>query len=70
VNRSIVIYHPDFDLPGKEGIEKAKSMAEDLQLGNRQYLAALKEQGAPAAAIVEAERFLSELKFYIRKVDI
>lgn len=70
MNRSIVIYHPDFDRPGKEGIEKAKSMAEDLQLGNRQYVEALKEQGAPAAAIVEAQRFLNELRFYIRKVDI
>jgi len=45
-------------------------MAEDLQLGNRQYVEALKEQGAPAAAIVEAQRFLNELRFFIRKVDI
>jgi len=70
VNRAIVIYHPDFDLPGKEGIEKAKSMAEDLKLGNRQYVDALKEQGAPAAAIFEAESFLNEIRFVIRKVDI
>lgn len=70
MNRSIVIYHPDFDLPGKEGIQKAKAMAEDLQLGNKQYIEALKEQGAPAEAVAEAERFLVELKFVIRKVNI
>lgn len=70
MNRAIVIYHPDFDLSGKEGIQKAKAMAEDLQLGNRQYVEALREQGAPAAAVAEAERFLAELKFFIRKVEI
>ena len=68
--RVIVISHPDFDLPGVEGVKRAKQIAEDLQTGNVQYIETLKKENAPKEILDAAIDFIDKLKYYIRKVNI
>lgn len=69
IHRAIVVYHPDFDSGGREGIEAAKKIAEDMQKGQTEYLQTLRLQNAPPQMIQAADQFLSQMKYLIRKVD-
>lgn len=68
-HRAIIVHHPAFDADGKEGIKTAKQIAEDMQQGRREYLHTLRLQNAPPEIIDAANRFLSQLRYLIRKVD-
>lgn len=68
--RSIVISHPDFDLPGKAGIEAAHQMVQEMKTGNKEIIAELENQAASKKVKAEAAHMIDKIQYYIRKVDI
>lgn len=69
IHRAIIVHHPAFDAGGKEGIETAKQIAEDMQKGRHEYMHTLRLQNAPPEMIDAADHFLSQLRYLIRKID-
>jgi len=70
MKRALIVYHPDFDLPGKTGIEAAQQMAEQILEGNKALVSELDTQDAPQNVKNEVRRVTNGMQYYVRKVDI
>ena len=68
--RCVVVWGPDFDAPGKEGIEAAQEHARQLQEICRQIPDQLAANGMPADQVQAARALMAEYRHVVRKVDL
>jgi len=64
--RAVVILHPDFDAPGKDGIIQAKEFAEKLVQSQRELVAAAQNQKPDIAAQIRA--YVGNLQVIVRNL--
>jgi hypothetical protein len=68
--RAVIIYHPDFDKPGAEGVKAATDMVAQYKDGNTAILAEVKRRGLKPDELRKFEVWISQVEYYIRKVDV
>jgi len=68
--RAVIIYHPDFDQPGAEGVKAAKDMVEQYHDGNKAILAEVTRKGITPDELQRFKAWISQLEYFIRKVDV
>lgn len=69
MKRCVVIHTPDFDEPGKAGIEAAQQMAEDIRAALAKVPAELAQAKVDPGLVTETRAYLSRLKYLVRKVE-
>ncbi len=67
--RSVIISHPDFDLPGKLGVMEAKNFAEFLLAGQKEMIKTAENSGEPVENILKVREHANSYRIVIRNID-
>lgn len=67
--RTIIVHHPDFDIPGAQGVLEAKQFAEQLIVGQKGMVEHARNSGETPETILQIERYISQLRVLVRFVD-
>jgi len=70
MKRCVVVWCPEFDEPGKEGIEAAQTTALDIQRALEGAPAMLAQQGADPDLIKRTVEYLKTFRYAVRKVEL
>jgi hypothetical protein len=67
--RFVLITHPSFDMPGRDGPEAAKMFATQLIEGQTQLIETAIAQGAPEAQVEAIRQYVDDMAVIIRNVE-
>jgi len=67
--RVVIVHHPDFDLPGSEGINEALDFAKEWKKGQTELCAQAKQSGESEEVIAQIIEYSKKFQIVVRSID-
>jgi hypothetical protein len=65
--RAVIVLHPDFNLPGADGVTQAKAFAEQLLASQSEFLSEIQKHQTPDV-VRQIRNYQKNLRVVVRKI--